>query len=789
MLRRELLAHRGDLRLQRGDLVSPREDGIILTRSRAALQNAMPRDHLSGERHHGRAADLREDAQCRRQIGHEHGVVHQTFQQPRHFGLRLDLVDEPVNRAFGELHRLVADMHEDAVEIAQGQRRLAELLGGERLDHRFGHHRVLHHDRLDLRAKHRLDRGNEFRRDIHALRERAVDRGFEKVRIVQTAEHGLGSLAQPLAAVVELLQHLQARLAIRQHTQSLAHFNVQLTDLRLRVAVMHLGPTQCGGALLEFMEHAAQLGLRAGQFLVRACKRKFKLADLAGERGQAGLGGFALLEHGADLRTQTAQLALGAGCFVIHRRDLRIRLLSLRAHPGGLRLHFLHPTEFRRKQLGDLLHLAIHVAELRLGHAEFFLRPGDVHAITLHEARKFRRALRVETQPALVVRDPRPQILHCLPRAVEPPFHFFHRGALRIRLLFLRRHRDLRFVMPHRQRLQLRHVRSARAVQFVELPLRLVRLQRPQILQHPLVTPRLRSLPLHAADLPLHFLDDVRKPHQIHLRRLQLAQRLLALALVFRDARRLLENRPPILGPRRQDQVNLPLLHDRIRAAPDARIHEQRVDVLQPARRPVQQILAAALAENAPRDFHLMPVQPELLLALAESHRDLRHAQRRTRVRAGENHVRHFTAAQRLRRLLAEHPSNRVQHVRLTAPVRPHDARHAGVEIEDGLGSEGLESEDFEAFEIHDLGREAVSEKWDRPAVRLRQLDLDASDDGSFGAFAGCFWEENRANEAAPEIPCKHNYEWSHKNRATASCVTPSAGSPIHRSRQRKEAG
>jgi len=59
----------------------------------------------------------------------------------------------------------------------------------------------------------------------------------------------------------------------------------------------------------------------------------------------------------------------------------------------------------------------------------------------------------------------------------------------------------------------------------------------------------------------------------------------------------------------------------------------------------------------------------------------------------------------------------------------------------------------------------------------LRQLDLDASDDGSFGALAGCFWEENRENEAAPEIPRKHNYEWSHKNRATTSCVKPSARS------------
>ena len=191
------------------------------------------------------------------------------------------------------------------------------------------------------------------------------------------------------------------------------------------------------------------------------------------------------------------------------------------------------------------------------------------------------------------------------------------------------------------------------------------------------------------------------EPQQVRLRRLQLPQRLLLLRLVFGDARRFLENRAPILRPRREDHVDLPLLHDRVGRAADARIHEELVDVLQPARRLVQQILRAAIAENAARDRHLMPVEPELLLAFGKGHRNLRHADRRARIGAGENHVRHFAAAQRLGRLLAEHPAHRVEHVGFAAAVRPDHAGHAAVEVHHRLRREGLEAEEFEGFEIH----------------------------------------------------------------------------------------
>ena len=68
---------------------------------------------------------------------------------------------------------------------------------------------------------------------------------------------------------------------------------------------------------------------------------------------------------------------------------------------------------------------------------------------------------------------------------------------------------------------------------------------------------------------------------------------------------------------------------------------------------------------------------------------------------------------QEFRALFAEHPADRVEHVGFSAPIRPDDARHAGVEVEDGLRGEGLETEDFEALtravldvaKVHSAGR------------------------------------------------------------------------------------
>ncbi len=175
----------------------------------------------------------------------------------------------------------------------------------------------------------------------------------------------------------------------------------------------------------------------------------------------------------------------------------------------------------------------------------------------------------------------------------------------------------------------------------------------------------------------------------------------LRLRLEFRDAGRFLENRAPVLRLRAEDQVDLPLLHDRVGAAADARIHEKIVDVAQPARSFVQQILGSAVAENTPRDADFVPFHAEFLFTFGEGHRHFCHAESLPGVSSGKNHVGHFASAQRLGRLLAKDPADRIEDVRFAASIRADDGSDAFVKIQDGFRCERFETEEFERLKIH----------------------------------------------------------------------------------------
>ena len=465
-------------------------------------------------------------------------------------------------------------------------------------------------------------------------------------------------------------------------------FAINFHDARLCFAQRGICGGECDGAFFEVENCAVEIVLRGGELFVCAGKCEFQLVDFTCESGEAGLCGFALLERGGHLCAQAADFALQTRGVVVQCADACIRFLTLRGESSGARLHFFHAAEFAGEKFGDLDEFAVRVAQLCFCVLEFLLRTGDVRAVTLLEGFKFGGALGVERKTAFVIGDALPQVLHGLPCRSETRFHFIHRRTLGVGLFLFGGDLHFEFVLAHGERFEFLGIRGARAFQFVPLALRVVSLQRAEILQHSLIALRFRRLPLHAADLALHFFDDVGKTQQVRLGRLQFAECFLALEFVFRNPRRFLENRAPVFGTARQNLIDLALLHDRVGRAPDARVHEQRMDVLQTARRAIQQILAAALAEHTARDFHLVPVQPELLLALAERHRDFRHAQRGPRVRAGENYVRHFAAAQRLGRLLAEHPADAVEDVGFAAAIWPDDASHAAVEIECGLWCE-----------------------------------------------------------------------------------------------------
>ena len=116
---------------------------------------------------------------------------------------------------------------------------------------------------------------------------------------------------------------------------------------------------------------------------------------------------------------------------------------------------------------------------------------------------------------------------------------------------------------------------------------------------------------------------------------------------------------------------------------------------LQATRRAVDEVLGLARAEVAPRDQDLAQRSPapaggprpahrprparrsaarsQVLVVALEQQRHLRHAERPVVGVAGEDDVLHRGAAEMLRALLAEHPADRVDDVRLAAAVRADD--------------------------------------------------------------------------------------------------------------------
>ena len=92
-----------------------------------------------------------------------------------------------------------------------------------------------------------------------------------------------------------------------------------------------------------------------------------------------------------------------------------------------------------------------------------------------------------------------------------------------------------------------------------------------------------------------------------------------------------------------------------------------------------------------------------LLIHVAERHRHLGHAHRFAPVGAGENHVGHFAAAQRLGRLFAEHPADGIGDIGFAAAVGADDGGDAGLKIQRGFVREGLKAKNRQILEIHDF--------------------------------------------------------------------------------------
>ena len=140
-----------------------------------------------------------------------------------------------------------------------------------------------------------------------------------------------------------------------------------------------------------------------------------------------------------------------------------------------------------------------------------------------------------------------------------------------------------------------------------------MRVKGPEVLHQRLVAAGFGCLALKGTDLAANLLDDILHAEQVCLSVFEFAQRFLFLGLVFCDSRRLLENRPAILGTAAQDQIDLPLLHDRVGAPSYASIHEELVNIAQPAWRLVEKVFASSVAKNAAGDANLIPLHAQAL--------------------------------------------------------------------------------------------------------------------------------------------------------------------------------
>ena len=190
-----------------------------------------------------------------------------------------------------------------------------------------------------------------------------------------------------------------------------------------------------------------------------------------------------------------------------------------------------------------------------------------------------------------------------------------------------------------------------------------------------------------------------------------------AARLVLGDAGGLFDQLAPIGRARAQDHPDLALLDDGVGLLPEARVHQQFVDVLQPARLAIDQVFTFARSKQPAGDLDLagrrfdelgmvaiaVGVMSRGVLAhlLQQGWRDNDVAEAKTdfggpgglaRIGTVEDDVFHLVAAEALGALLAEHPRQRIGHVGLTAAVGSDNGGDTTVECQLGPIREGLET-------------------------------------------------------------------------------------------------
>ena len=205
-----------------------------------------------------------------------------------------------------------------------------------------------------------------------------------------------------------------------------------------------------------------------------------------------------------------------------------------------------------------------------------------------------------------------------------------------------------------------------------------------------LATKLARALLLLAEDFP--------QPLKVRLGRTQLLLGVLAPGVQPGNAGGFLEQLPPLDRLCGDDRADLALADQRRRMRAGGGIGEQQRDVLGADVAAVDPIGRSRAALDPAGDLALRV----LLAAVAlEQHRHFGEIARRTRCGAGEDHVVHAAAAQRLGAGLAHRPADRLEQVGLAAAIGSDHAGEPAFDPQFGRLDEALEAGKLQALDVH----------------------------------------------------------------------------------------